>query len=140
MGTLFTTIRETLRYKGREGQWLWVLHRISGLGILFYLIIHVYDMSLAYFNVPVHEEMIALFKTPLFSVLELGLAALLIFHAVNGVRVALLDLRPELWTNQQKATRISLIVTAVIAAPTIIIMIIYTLIANFGPHASALSR
>ena len=140
MGTLFTTIRETLRYKGREGQWLWVMHRISGLGILFYLIIHVYDMSLAYFNVPVHEEMIALFKTPLFSVLELALAGLLIFHAVNGVRVAILDLRPELWANQQKVTRLSLIVTAVIAAPTIIIMVIYTLNANFGPVASAVSR
>ncbi len=140
MGTLFITVREALRYKGREGQWLWALHRISGLGILFYLIIHVYDMSLAYFNVPVHEEMIALFKTPLFSVLELALAALLIFHAVNGVRVAILDLRPEMWANQQKVTRISLIVTAILAAPTIVIMIIYTLNANFGPVASAVGR
>src|SRR5690242_21065828 len=108
MRTLFITIRETLRYRGREGQWLWVLHRISGLGILFYLIIHVYDMSLAYFDVPVHETMIALFKTPVFSVLELVLGALLIFHAINGVRVALLDLRPCLWTKQQLATRIAL--------------------------------
>ncbi|HEY3291401.1 MAG TPA: succinate dehydrogenase, cytochrome b556 subunit [Anaerolineae bacterium] len=140
MVTLLTTVRETLRYKGREGQWLWVLHRISGLGILFYLILHVYDMSLAYFNVPVHEEMIALFKTPLFSVLELGLAVLLIFHAVNGVRVALLDLRPQLWANQQKATRLSLIITALLTAPTIVIMVIYTINANFGPAASTIVR
>jgi len=78
----------------------------------------VYDMSLAYFNVPVHETMIALFKTPAFSVLELFLGALLVFHAVNGVRVALLDLKPELWAKQQLATRISLAITAVILAPT----------------------
>jgi succinate dehydrogenase / fumarate reductase cytochrome b subunit len=140
MQTLFTTIREVLRYKGREGQWLWVLHRISGLGILFYLIIHVYDMSLAYFNVPVHESMIALFKTPVFSVLELVLGALLIFHAVNGVRVALLDLRPDLWTKQQLATRIALVITAIIIAPTLIIMVIYTLNANFGPAAAAIAK
>ncbi|MCL4505146.1 MAG: succinate dehydrogenase, cytochrome b556 subunit [Chloroflexi bacterium] len=140
MGTLFTTVRDTLRYKGREGQWLWVLHRISGLGILFYLILHVYDMSLAYFNVPVHEQMIALFKTPLFSVLELALAVLLIFHAVNGVRVALLDLRPELWAKQQLATRLALIITVVIAAPTIIIMIIYTINAHLGPVATTIAR
>lgn len=140
MRTLITTIRESLRYKGREGQWLWLLHRVSGLGILFYLIIHVYDMSLAYFNVPVHEEMIALFKTPLFSVLELALAVLLIFHAINGVRVAILDLRPELWNNQQKVTRLSLIITAVLTAPTIAIMIIYTLKANSVSVAAALTR
>lgn len=140
MVTLLTTIRETLRYKGREGQWMWVLHRISGLGILFYLILHVYDMSLAYFNVPIHEEMIALFKTPLFSVLELFLAALLIFHAVNGVRVALLDLRPQLWANQKKATRLSLIITALLTAPTIIIMVIYTINANFSQVSSSVAR
>src|SRR4029453_17254602 len=113
MNTLFMTLVESLRYKGREGHWLWVLHRVSGLGVLFYLIIHVYDMSLAYFNVPAHETLIALFKTPVFSVLELGLGALLIFHAINGVRVALLDLRPELWAKQQLATRISLVITAI---------------------------
>jgi succinate dehydrogenase / fumarate reductase cytochrome b subunit len=140
MNTLFRTVVESLRYKGREGHWLWVLHRVSGLGVLFYLIIHVYDMSLAYFNVPAHETLIALFKTPLFSVLELGLGALLIFHAVNGVRVALLDLRPELWAKQQLATRISLVITAIILAPTLIIMVIYTINANFGPGAAAMVK
>jgi succinate dehydrogenase / fumarate reductase, cytochrome b subunit len=134
------TIVESLRYKGREGHWLWVLHRVSGLGVLFYLIIHVYDMSLAYFNVPAHETLIALFKTPVFSVLELGLGALLIFHAINGVRVALLDLRPELWAKQQLATRISLVITAIILAPTMIIMLIYTINANFGPGAAAMVK
>ena len=140
MRTLFITIRDTLRYKGREGQWLWVLHRISGLGVLFYLIIHVYDMSLAFFDVPVHEQMIALFKTPVFSVLELVLGALLIFHAINGVRVALLDLRPDLWTKQQLATRIALLITIVLLAPTLIIMIIYTINANFGPTAALMVK
>lgn len=139
MKTLFTTIREVLRYRGRENQWIWVLHRVSGLGILFYLLLHVYDMSLAFFDVQAHEYMIALFKTPLFSVLELGLAGLLIFHAVNGVRVAVLDFRPELWQKQQLVTRISLIITFILAAPTLIIMLIYTLNANFG-NAAALVR
>ncbi len=140
MSTLFTTVRDTLRYKGREGQWLWVLHRISGLGILFYLILHIYDMSLAYFNVPVHEQLMALFKTPVFSALEMVLAALLVFHAVNGVRVALLDLRPALWARQQLATRLALIITVVIAAPTIIIMLIYTINAHLSAVATTAIR
>src|SRR6266498_2958464 len=100
METLFTTVRDTLRYRGREGQWLWALHRLTGLGILFFLILHVADMALVYFDVPLNESLIALYKTPVFSFLELLLAAALIFHAINGVRVALLDLRPELWQRQ----------------------------------------
>ncbi|HEY3343196.1 MAG TPA: succinate dehydrogenase, cytochrome b556 subunit [Anaerolineae bacterium] len=136
MSALYTTVRETLRYRGREGQWLWVLHRISGLGILLFLLLHVLDMALIYFDVPLNETLIALYKTPLFSFMELILAVLLIFHAVNGVRVALLDLRPELWEKQRLATRLSLVITAILAAPTIIIMIIYTINANMGNAAS----
>jgi succinate dehydrogenase / fumarate reductase, cytochrome b subunit len=136
MSRLFTTIRETLRYRGREGQWLWVLHRVSGLGVLLFLLLHVLDMALIYFDVPLNETLIALYKTPLFSFMELILAVLLIFHAVNGVRVALLDLRPELWEKELLATRLSLIITAVLAAPTIIIMIVYTINANVGNAAT----
>ena len=140
MSALFTTVRETLRYRGREGQWLWVLHRISGLGILFFLVLHVLDMALVYFDAPLNETLIALYKTPLFSFMELILAVLLIFHAVNGVRVALLDLRPELWEKQRLATRLSLVITAVLAAPTIVIMIVYTINANMGNAATTLVK
>ncbi len=136
METLMTTVRDTFRYRGREGQWLWVLHRITGLGILFFLVLHVADMALVYFDVPLNETLIALYKTPVFSFMELVLAACLIFHAINGVRVAVLDLRPELWQKQRTATKWSLVITAILAAPTIIIMIIYTINANLG-HASA---
>jgi len=45
MATLVTTISETLRYRGKIGQWSWVLHRIGGLGTLLFLIIHVIDTS-----------------------------------------------------------------------------------------------
>ncbi len=136
METLFTTVRDTFRYRGREGQWLWALHRITGLGILFFLVLHVADMALVYFDVPLNESLIALYKTPAFSFLEMVLAACLVFHAINGVRVALLDLKPELWQRQRVAVRWSLVITLILAAPTIVIMIIYTVQANLG-HASA---
>ncbi len=49
MATLITTISETLRYRGRIGQWSWVLHRLAGLGTLLFLVIHVIDTSWVYF-------------------------------------------------------------------------------------------
>ncbi len=119
---LITTVRDGLHYKGRTNQVMWVLHRISGLGVLFFLVLHVPGESMATFNPQLHGTILDIYKTPLFSVLELILAACLIFHAVNGTRVAILDMRPHLWDKQHVATRWAIIIILVLLAPTIIIM------------------
>jgi succinate dehydrogenase / fumarate reductase cytochrome b subunit len=119
---LINTVREGVRYKGKTNQWMWVAHRVSGLGVLLFLVLHVFGMSMAYFDPPTHEAMLESYKTPLFSLGELALAACLIFHAVNGTRVAILELKPELWDKEAVATRWALIITALLAAPTILIM------------------
>ena len=33
-------------YRGREGMWSWVGHRITGVVIFFFLLVHVLDTSL----------------------------------------------------------------------------------------------
>ena len=33
-------------YRGREGMWSWVAHRITGVVIFFFLLVHVLDTSL----------------------------------------------------------------------------------------------
>ncbi len=119
---LITTVRESVLYKGRSGHWSWVAHRLSGLGLVFFVVLHVFGMSMAAFNPPLHDAMLKTYKTPLFSVLELGLAACLVFHAINGTRIAILELRPELWNKQEVATRWSIIATLVISLPMIAVM------------------
>jgi succinate dehydrogenase, cytochrome b556 subunit len=118
---LIHTARESLRYRG-SGHVLWLLHRITGLGVVVFLGTHIFGMSMATFNPSLHEAMLAVYKTPLFSVGEIVLAACLIFHAVNGTRIAILELRPSLWQKQEVATRWSIIITLILLAPTIIIM------------------
>jgi len=119
---LINTVRDSIRYQGRTQQWMWVAHRVSGIGILLFLVLHVFGMSNAYFNPEMHELMLETYKTPLFSISELALAACLIFHAVNGTRIAILELRPQLWDKQEVATKWALIITALLALPTILIM------------------
>ncbi|PJF48177.1 MAG: hypothetical protein D6709_13255 [Chloroflexi bacterium] len=118
---LITTARESLRYRG-SGHVLWLLHRVTGLGVVIFLGTHIFGMSMATFNPPLHEAMLAVYKTPLFSVGEIVLAACLIFHAVNGTRIAILELRPALWDKQAVATRWSVIITLILLAPTIAVM------------------
>ncbi|MCA9913416.1 MAG: hypothetical protein KC496_08700, partial [Anaerolineae bacterium] len=49
MSSLVLTIRETLRYRGAIGQWSWILHRLTGLGVVFFLVLHVIDTSWSVF-------------------------------------------------------------------------------------------
>ncbi|MDN6373629.1 MAG: succinate dehydrogenase, cytochrome b556 subunit, partial [Brevibacterium aurantiacum] len=33
-------------YRGNEGMWSWVAHRVTGVGIFFFLLVHVLDTAL----------------------------------------------------------------------------------------------
>lgn len=124
---LVTTVREGLRYRGGENHLMWIAHRVSGLGVLLFLVLHIFGMSMAFFNPPLHEAMLNLYKTPVFALGELALAACLIYHAINGTRIAIFELKPELWTRQKVATRYALIITAVVTLPWLAVMIGYTI-------------
>lgn len=100
MSSFILTVRESIRYRGRLSHYSWMAHRISGLGILTYLIIHVWDTANATFNPPLYEWSLALFKNPLFGLGEIMLMAALLFHAFNGIRIALLDFKPEWWMHE----------------------------------------
>ncbi|MDW8395046.1 MAG: hypothetical protein RMM31_02265 [Anaerolineae bacterium] len=125
-------MREGIAYRAK-GNLLWLLHRISGLGIVVFLGFHIFGMSMAAFNPALHEHALELYKTPPFAVGELVLAALLIFHAVNGTRIAILELRPQLWEKQALVTRISIVITLVLTLPTVLVMAAKS-ISHFAGH------
>jgi succinate dehydrogenase cytochrome b556 subunit len=127
MATLVTTVTETLRYRGKIGQWSWVLHRIAGLGTLLFLGIHVVDTSWAAFYPELYQEAIKQYQNPLFTVGEFVLVACLIYHAFNGLRIIVLDWRPEWWAYQQQAATLVFGATIVVLVPTFAIMFSHTL-------------
>jgi len=120
--SLVTTITETLRYRGAIGQWSWVLHRVTGLGVVLFLTLHVIDTSWAVFWPALYEKAIAVYQTPLFTLGEFALTASVIYHALNGVRIALFDFRPEWWKHQAKAAQLVLLGTVLILIPTFLAM------------------
>ena len=81
-----------LAYHKFAGSWAWVLHRITGLALTGYIMLHIVAlMSLQKGKEAFDSEML-LFRTPLFLFLEWFLFAFLLFHALNGIRIALVDL------------------------------------------------
>lgn len=122
MTSLVLTLTETLRYRGAIGQWSWVLHRITGLGVLFFFILHVIDTSWSVFFPGKYEEAIAIYQTPLFTMGEFALVAAVVYHALNGLRIAIFDYRPQWWRHQQQAAVYVLLVTVIILILTYMIM------------------
>ncbi len=83
-------LRRTL-YRGDPGMWSWVLHRITGAAIFFFLFIHVLDTALVRVSPQAYDEVISTYKTPIVGLMEFGLVAAVLFHALNGIRVILID-------------------------------------------------
>ena len=78
-------------YRGKVGMWSWVLHRITGVAIFFFLLVHVLDTALVRLSPEAYNAVISTYKTPLIGLAELGLVAAILFHALNGLRIILID-------------------------------------------------
>lgn len=120
MTALVTTVTETLRYRGALGQWSWVLHRVTGLGVLFFLVLHVIDTSWAVFYPELYVKAIAEYQSPLFTIGEFALVAAVVYHALNGLRIAIFDFKPQWWKHQSRAAMAVLATTVIILVPVFI--------------------
>lgn len=78
-------------YRGREGMWSWVVHRITGVSIFFFLFAHVIDTAMVRVSPEAYNTAVEAYKNPVVGVMEVGLVAAVLFHALNGIRVVLVD-------------------------------------------------
>ncbi len=49
-------------YRGREGMWMWVVHRATGVAIFFFLLIHILDTSLVRISPEAYNDVIGSYK------------------------------------------------------------------------------
>ena len=78
-------------YRGREGMWSWVGHRITGVLIFVFLLVHVLDTSLVRVSPEAYNAVIETYKNPVVGLGEAGLVGAVLFHAFNGIRIMLVD-------------------------------------------------
>jgi len=73
------------------GSWAWILHRLSGLGLIFYLSLHIWVINTLTMGEDKFTEVTTFLNSPLFKFLEVGLWGIILFHAFNGVRIVIVD-------------------------------------------------
>ena len=78
-------------YRGREGMWSWVAHRITGVAVFLFLFVHVLDTALVRVDPQTYDAVIDTYKTPIVNLLEVGLVGAVLFQALNGIRIILVD-------------------------------------------------
>ena len=86
-----------LRYKGPAGYLTYILHRIGGLGMAIFITVHILSAFLggkmgAYLN--------GIYESWAFQIF---IFFCVLFHAVNGLRITILDLFPKLLDHQNEA-------------------------------------
>ena len=84
--------RIILAYKRNSGSWAYLLHRITGIGLTVYLFVHIWALSSLTKGHAAFQEEMKTFTTMPFKVVEWLLGLLVMFHAFNGIRIAVVDL------------------------------------------------
>lgn len=106
-----TSLRAALRYRGREGMWTWMLHRVTGLGILFFLILHVAETAVVVYRPDWYDHALELYRHPVFRVGEVAIFFSVLFHALNGLRIVIQDFWPMAMRHQRKLAVAAAILT-----------------------------
>ena len=74
------------------GQTAHLLQRVTGLLLLIYLFLHVHTIHELSRGPEAFDAALATFHNPFFKLLEIALFGTVILHALNGIRITLLDL------------------------------------------------
>lgn len=77
----------------------WMLHRLTGVALVFYLILHVWGLK-AMTNADAYNYLITKYHSPMIKVGEFLLLGAVIYHALNGLRIVLIDFVG--WSPNQK--------------------------------------
>jgi len=85
-----------LRYRGSEGMLAWAFHRISGVAIWAFILLHVLDIWLAGVNPQLYDDVLQVYASPIGRVFETLLGAALLYHALNGLRIIIMDFWPSM--------------------------------------------
>ncbi len=101
MANIRAALQGYFRYRG-YGHVAFLLHRITGLGTLLFLIIHIVDTSFVYFWPEGYMHAIELYRSTPFLIGEIFLVFSVIYHGVNGLRILYFDMvRPDLWEREK---------------------------------------
>jgi succinate dehydrogenase / fumarate reductase cytochrome b subunit len=109
-------------YRGGQGQWSWALHRITGVAIFLFLLAHIIDTALVGFGPELYNRVVAVYHNPIVRLMEISLALLVLFHALNGLRIMVIDFVPKAADKQREIFGVVMGLFMILAVPALYFM------------------
>jgi succinate dehydrogenase / fumarate reductase cytochrome b subunit len=127
-------MRALQRYRIHLGTAAWILHRLAGLALILYLLVHIWVIHHLIGGQESFNGIMEFFNNPLAKALEIGLVGVILYHLWNGLRVTLVDM--GVMVERQKA----LFGAAVVAWLITWGVVAYAMLTKVGGLLSALAR
>lgn len=120
--SVVASVWKGITYRGGVGQWAWLIHRLAGMGILLFLILHILDIFLAAFGPQVFEKLLIFYHSLLFRPLLLMLVFGVVYHALNGLRLIIIDFWPSMTVHHKPMWYVALAVSLIVTLINVIAM------------------
>ena len=102
------------------------LHRVTGVGVFLFLVLHIFHIWLAGFSPTTFDALMKVFNQPAIRALHLFLFFSVLFHAISGLRVVLLDFIPGLDRYQRGSVYVATFLFFVVFIPSTLLMLMDT--------------
>ncbi len=75
-----------------RGQLAYCCHRVSGMAVFVFLCLHVLNVAMISISHEMYNQIHAIYSSAPMRIVESGLLLSILFHALNGLRLVVLDL------------------------------------------------
>lgn len=106
-----------LRYRGSEGMLAWAFHRISGVAIWAFVILHIVDIYLVGGDPKAYNSILQIYASLPGRIMEVLLGAALFYHALNGLRIIIMDFWPGMTVYHRQLWRINWVIFVIVGIP-----------------------
>lgn len=105
-------------YSGGPGQYAWALHRATGIGILFFLLVHIVDIALIGLGREIYDVSVEFYSQPVLIPMEILLVGAVVYHTLNGIRVMTIDFTSGGYRREKLSFAIVLILSILLTLPS----------------------
>jgi succinate dehydrogenase cytochrome b556 subunit len=105
-------------YSGGTGQYAWALHRATGIGILFFLLVHIIDISLIGLGSAIYDASVEFYARPVLLPMEILLVGAVVYHTLNGIRIMTIDFTRSGYRQERTSFAIVMILTILLTLPS----------------------
>jgi succinate dehydrogenase / fumarate reductase cytochrome b subunit len=110
-------------YLGGTGMLTWLLHRISGIAVVYFLTLHIYEALQLFGGPAAYNEATLAYKQPWFRPFEVALILAVTYHALNGLRVSMFDLFPNTTKYHRRIFMIGVVIFVLVALAISLVML-----------------